>query len=131
MDKSTLIKGAILGCLAVILGALGAHALKDLLTIDQLSSFETGVKYQMYHAILLVAIAFIGNKFSSKYISTALNLMFVGVILFSGSIYILTIKNILGLNYLKFAGPITPIGGVLLVIGWLLLIVEGLKKNLN
>lgn len=128
MDKSTLTKGAILGCVAVILGALGAHALKNVLTTEQLGSFETGVKYQMYHAILLVVIAFVGKKSSSKYISTAINLMFFGVILFSGSIYILTLKNMLGLDYLKFVGPITPIGGILLVIGWFLLIVEGLRK---
>ncbi len=128
MDKSTLVKGATLGCVAVIFGALGAHALKSLLTPDQLNSFETGVKYQMYHAILLVSIAFLTKKSASKYISTAVNLIFFGVILFSGSIYLLTLKNMFALEFLKFVGPITPIGGILLVIGWLLLIIEGLKK---
>ena len=129
MNRSILIKGASLGCIAVILGALGAHALKNMLTPDQLASFETGVKYQMYHAILLVALAFYIKKEPSKYISNAINLMFLGVILFSGSIYLLILKNILALEFLKFAGPITPIGGILLVIGWFLLILEGFKKN--
>jgi len=129
MNRSILIKGASLGCVAVILGALGAHALKNMLTPDQLASFETGVKYQMYHAILLVALAFYIKKEPSKYIYNAINLMFFGVILFSGSIYLLTLKNILALEFLKFAGPITPIGGILLVIGWFLLILEGFKKN--
>lgn len=129
MNRSILIKGASLGCVAVILGALGAHALKNMLTPDQLASFETGVKYQMYHAILLVALAFYIKKEPSKYISNAINLMFFGVILFSGSIYLLTLKNILAIEFLKFAGPITPIGGILLVIGWFLLILEGFKKN--
>ncbi|MCB0410632.1 MAG: DUF423 domain-containing protein [Flavobacteriales bacterium] len=129
MNRSILIKGASLGCVAVILGALGAHALKNMLTPDQLASFEIGVKYQMYHAILLVALAFYIKKEPSKYISSTINLMFFGVILFSGSIYLLTLKNILAIEFLKFAGPITPIGGILLVIGWFLLILEGFKKN--
>ena len=101
MNKSILVKGATLGCIAVILGALGAHALKNLLTPDQLNSFETGVKYQMYHAIVLIAIAFFSKKEDSKYISSAVTLMFFGVILFSGSIYLLTLKNIFAIELLK------------------------------
>lgn len=129
MNKPILLKGAILGAIAVVLGALGAHALKNILTLEQLSSFETGVKYQMYHAILLVILSLMVKSTSSKYLLTAVNLIFLGVILFSGSIYLLTLKNILGIEFLKFAGPITPIGGILLVIGWFLLILEGLKKK--
>ena len=129
MNKPILLKGAILGAIAVVLGALGAHALKNILTLEQLSSFETGVKYQMYHAILLVILSLMVKSTSSKYLLIAINLIFLGVILFSGSIYLLTLKNILGIEFLKFAGPITPIGGILLVIGWFLLILEGLKKK--
>ena len=128
MNKPILLKGAILGAIAVVLGALGAHALKNILTLDQLSSFETGVKYQIYHAILLVILSLMVKSTSSKYLLTAVNLIFLGVILFSGSIYLLTLKNILGIEFLKFAGPITPIGGILLVAGWFLLIIEALKK---
>lgn len=129
MNKPILLKGAILGTIAVVLGALGAHALKNILTLDQLSSFETGVKYQMYHAILLVILSLMVKSTSSKYLLIAVNLIFLGVILFSGSIYLLTLKNILGIEFLKFAGPITPIGGILIVSGWFLLILEGLKKK--
>ena len=129
MNKPILLKGAILGAVAVILGALGAHALKNVLTPEQLLSFETGVKYQMYHALLLVILSLAIKPTSSKYLLTAVNLIFLGVILFSGSIYLLTIKNILGMEFLKFVGPITPIGGILIVVGWVLLILEGLKKN--
>jgi uncharacterized membrane protein YgdD (TMEM256/DUF423 family) len=128
MNKSILLKGAILGAIAVILGALGAHALKNVLAPEQLLSFETGVKYQMYHALLLVILSLAIKPTSSKYLLTAVNLIFLGVILFSGSIYLLTIKNILGMEFLKFVGPITPIGGILMVAGWVLLIWEGLKK---
>lgn len=128
MNKSILLKGALLGAIAVILGALGAHALKNVLTPEQLMSFETGVKYQMYHAILLVMLSIMVKQKSSKYLLAAVNLIFLGVILFSGSIYLLTLKNILALDYLKLVGPITPIGGVLMVGGWFLLILEGFKK---
>ena len=129
MNKPILLKGAILGAVAVILGALGAHVLKNVLTPEQLLSFETGVKYQMYHALLLVILSLAIKPTSSKYFLTAVNLIFLGVILFSGSIYLLTIKNIIGMEFLKFIGPVTPIGGILIVIGWVLLIWEGLKKN--
>ena len=128
MNKSVLLKGAILGTIAIIFGALGAQALKNVLTPEQLSSFETGVKYQMYHALLLVMLSIMIKQIHSKYLLVAVNFIFIGVILFSGSIYLLTIKNLFTLDYLKFVGPITPIGGILLVIGWCLLIVEGLKK---
>lgn len=128
MNKPVLLKGAILGAVAVVLGALGAHALKNILTIEQLSGFETGVKYQMYHAILLLILSIIIKQNSSKYLLTAVNLIFLGVILFSGSIYLLTVKNSIGIEFLKFAGPITPVGGILMVAGWGLLILEGLKK---
>lgn len=128
MNKPILLKGALLGAIAIILGALGAHALKNVLAPEQLLSFETGVKYQMYHALLLVILSLAIKPTSSKYLLTAVNLIFLGVILFSGSIYLLTIKNIIGIEFLKFAGPITPIGGILMVVGWVLLIFEGLKK---
>lgn len=128
MNKSILLKGAILGAIAIIFGALGAHALKNVLTPEQLSSFETGVKYQMYHALLLVMLSMMIKQTPSKYLLVAVNFIFIGVLLFSGSIYLLTIKNLFTLDYLKFVGPITPIGGILLVVGWCLLIVEGLKK---
>ncbi len=129
MDKSSLVKGAILGCIAVIFGALGAHALKEVLLPQQLHSFETGVRYQMYHAIAILVLAVVVKNKSSKLLLTAVNLFFWGVVLFSGSIYLLTLKNIIAADLLKFAGPITPIGGIILVLGWALLIWEGLKKN--
>lgn len=129
MDKSSLVKGAILGCIAVIFGALGAHALKEVLLPEQLHSFETGVRYQMYHAIAILVLAVVVKNKSSKLLLATVNLFFWGVVLFSGSIYLLTIKNIIVADFLKFAGPITPIGGFILVLGWVLLIWEGLKKN--
>lgn len=120
MSQLALIFGAIFGFLAIILGAFGAHLLKKKLNTDQLNSFETGVKYQMYHAIVLVVLGF---KFSTeltldKYIIYA---FISGVILFSFSIYGLIISSARN-KKLRFLGPITPLGGLFLVLAWALLI---------
>ena len=114
-----LISGAAFGMLAIILGAFGAHALKKILNTDQLKSFEIGVKYQMYHALVLL--------FSGTYFSTPNQLMawsfIIGTILFSFSIYGLVLSDANG-RKIKFLGPITPLGGLLLVIGWIMLLIE-------
>ncbi|CAM1361261.1 conserved membrane hypothetical protein [Tenacibaculum litopenaei] len=111
-----LLSGAIFGLLAVILGAFGAHALKKTLNDEQLKSFETGVKYQMYHAIVLLVI---GS--SSLTIQKSIAWLFIiGTCLFSFSIYGLVLSDSKG-KKMKFLGPITPLGGLLLVAGWALL----------
>ncbi len=118
--------GALYGFLAVILGAFGAHALKKKLTPEQLQSFETGVKYQMYHAILLVVLGF-GLNFQTP-LETYMALCFIlGTFLFSFSIYGLILSASAG-KKLRFLGPITPLGGLLLVIGWGLLIYTALQS---
>ena len=105
------------GMLSVILGAFGAHALKKILSEKQLHSFEVGVKYQMYHSIVLLVLSFNSNA-----ISSAIFWCFtIGIVLFSFSIYGLVLSDAKG-KKLRFLGPITPIGGLLLVIGWLLLL---------
>ncbi|MCM4150041.1 DUF423 domain-containing protein [Arenibacter sp. N53] len=111
--------GSLYGLLAVVFGAFGAHALKKTLNEQQLKSFETGVKYQMYHAILLLVLGFNLN------LETALErymiyCLIIGVFLFSFSIYGLSISAAKG-KKLRFLGPITPLGGLLLAIGWGLL----------
>jgi len=120
MDKLALITGASFGLTAVILGAFGAHLLKKKLTTDQLQSFETGVKYQMYHAIVLLVLGFQLNKETTidNYIIYA---FITGVLLFSFSIYGLVISSANN-KKIKILGPITPLGGLFLIIGWLLLI---------
>lgn len=112
--------GALFGLLAVVFGAFGAHALKKRLSEAQLRSFETGVKYQMYHALVLLMLGFNLN------LSTALERYMVycfmlGTFLFSFSIYGLTLSAAKG-RKLRFLGPVTPLGGLLLVIGWSLLL---------
>ncbi|WP_298498699.1 DUF423 domain-containing protein [uncultured Algibacter sp.] len=120
MTQQTIIATASLfGMLSVIFGAFGAHALKKILSNDQLKSFETGVKYQMYHAIVLLVLG-INNDFTTKSIYWCFTL---GIILFSFSIYGLVLSDAKGKKF-RFLGPITPIGGLLLVMGWLLLIIS-------
>ena len=124
MSKKVLIKAGILGMIAVVGGAFGAHALKEVLSTEHLTSFNTGVRYQIMHAVVLICLFLIGIKFEMKQFRIAAQLIFWGVILFSGSIYLLTLKNIIGVEVLKFAGPITPIGGLLIITGWLLIFLE-------
>ena len=129
MRKDILIKGGILGMIAVLGGAFGAHALKEILTPEHLTSFQTGVRYQMIHAVVLLFLFLLTLKFDNKHFITAAHLIFWGVILFSGSIYILTLKNIIGLEALKFVGPITPIGGLLIISGWAFIVWGGVKMK--
>ncbi len=112
--------GALYGLLSVIFGAFGAHALKKKLTPELLQSFETGVKYQMYHAIVLLVLGF--NLSFDKLLDAAIvNCFIFGTLLFSFSIYALCLGAAKG-NKPRFLGPVTPLGGLLLVVGWGLLL---------
>src|SRR5215510_14929520 len=117
MDRTFLFVGAILGFVGVALGAFGAHGLRSRLSPEMLAVFETAVRYQMYHtfAILTVAAA-IGHLGTARVLVIAGWCFFAGVVLFSGSLYALTLTGVGTL------GAITPLGGVLLLIGWALLI---------
>ncbi len=126
MDKKIISTGAIFGMIAIILGAFGAHALKKVLTIDQLSTFETGVKYQMYHALFLLFIGL--SSISQKTKRVIYNLVVVGIIFFSGSIYLLATNGLFIPFDFKAIGFITPIGGLFLIISWAVLLVNILKK---
>ncbi|MGV9003303.1 DUF423 domain-containing protein [Flavobacterium sp.] len=127
MDRKMAIAGTFFGLTAIILGAFGAHALKASLSLEQLSSFETGVKYQMYHALLLLLLSSYSN-ITEKVKKTVFYLVVFGVIVFSGSIYMLSTRPISGLE-LKFLGPITPIGGLLLILAWILLMLQFINKK--
>jgi len=118
--------GALLGLLAVVFGAFGAHLLKKTFTADQLNSFETGVKYQMYHALLILMLSF--NLNLETGLEKAIIYCFIiGTVLFSFSIYGLCISASKG-NKIKLLGPVTPLGGFFLVIGWGLLLYSFIKN---
>ncbi|MFA7571894.1 MAG: DUF423 domain-containing protein [Sulfurimonadaceae bacterium] len=123
ISKKFLIMACLLMAIAVSLGAFGAHGLKKIITSDMLSVYQTGVQYQFYHALGLLGVAFIAHVNSTKLVNMAGNLMFTGVMIFSGSLYLLVILNI------KWLGAITPIGGVLMVISWVLLAWSVFRSN--
>ena len=127
MDKKIFSAASFFGMTAIILGAFGAHALKKVLTVDQLVTFETGVKYQMYHALFLLFLG-INNHLSFKTKKTILVLTILGIIFFSGSIYLLATDSLNDFNF-KIIGFITPIGGLLLIMAWAILTIHFLKKK--
>jgi len=124
MKNTNLIITSILGALAIILGAFGAHALKEKLGVDALKSFETGVRYQMYHVIVLLFInTYTG--FSTKTKNTISLLFFIGILFFSGSLYTITAG---GINP-KLIWFVTPLGGLLFIIGWVLMSINFIKNK--
>jgi uncharacterized membrane protein YgdD (TMEM256/DUF423 family) len=127
MDKKIISTGAIFGMLAIILGAFGAHALKKVLSFEELSTFETGVRYQMYHALFLVFIG-LATELSQKAKKTIYYLVVIGVLFFSGSVYLLATNSQTSFDF-KVIGFVTPIGGLLLILAWGVLLVNYLKKK--
>ncbi|MFA9190429.1 DUF423 domain-containing protein [Flavobacterium sp. FZUC8N2.13] len=127
MDKKTISTAALLGMIAIILGAFGAHALKKVLSIEQLATFETGVRYQMYHALFLLFIGLIPDL-SSKAKNNIYNLVLSGVLLFSGSIYLLATNALTPIDF-RVIGFVTPIGGLLLICAWAVLLYNITKKS--
>lgn len=125
MNKTIMITAAVLGITSVILGAFAAHGLKKLVTPDAIVSFETGVKYQMYHALFLL---FVGTStyISSGYKSAIFYLVLVGLIFFSGSIYLLATNSLTAFDFKKIAF-ITPVGGLLLIGSWVVLLINFMK----
>ncbi len=128
MKTVTLVFGAVYGMLSVILGAFGAHALKKILSVERLESFETGVRYQMYAAFFLLIIGYI-LKFETSSEKWTSILMIAGTFLFSVSIYFLSLQDYLGAN-LKFLGPVTPLGGLLMILSWGMLILYFAKNKI-
>lgn len=127
MDKKIIKSAAILGFLAIAFGAFGAHSLKKLVGDLQLNTFETAVKYQMYHALFLL---FVGTtNFISEATKKVIYLTtLTGILLFCGSLYLLTLNTLLPFNFISF-GFITPIGGFLFLVAWFWLFVNFYKKK--
>ena len=119
MNKTIFITGILLGLSGIILGAFGAHSLKEVVDPTSVESFETGVRYQMYHALLLLIIGSSKTEFKFS-LKPVYLLITLGVICFSFSIYLLSLRELTGLD-LGYFGLITPFGGVLLILGWALL----------
>lgn len=119
-NRSFYIVASILGALSVAFGAFGAHTLKELISHDQLQVYEKGVYYQFFHTVALFITAFLIERNNIKYFKLAGYCFIGGIIFFSGSLYLLSMNDMIGLN-VKIIGPITPIGGVGFIMGWLFL----------
>ena len=118
-SKWLLVAGA-LGALGVVLGAFGAHGLKERLPADLLATFEVGVRYHMYHALALLAVALaMRGQAHNRWLNRACWAWVIGIAIFSGSLYALALSN------MRWLGAITPIGGVAFIVGWSFLIVAG------
>lgn len=128
MQKTFGIIAAVYGALAVILGAFGAHALKDKLDTYQLDIFNKGVQYQFYHVAALLAVVALSEKIAAKTLAYAGWSFSAGILFFSGSLYLLATRSLLGIDALTpILGPITPIGGLCFIAGWIFLLISFLK----
>jgi len=123
MSRSILLIAALLLALAVILGAFGAHALKERLTADMMQVYETGVKYHFYHALGLLLVGVLAIQMPSTLMNWSAICLIAGIVIFSGSLYVLAITGI------KWLGAITPIGGLSFIAGWVLLALAVWKKG--
>jgi len=127
-QKLFYILGSICALLSVILGAFGAHALKAKLTPEQIQSFETGVRYQFFHALALILLGLLLEKYTSQLLHYSGYCFIVGSILFCFSIYLLSCKSLLGIEGWSWLGPVTPLGGTLLILGWSMMVLYFIKK---
>lgn len=121
-NRNILLSGAVFMALGVMLGAFGAHALKKSLSPEMLEVYKTGVEYQFYHALGLLLVGLIRFRIESKWLNWSGIFLIFGILIFSGSLYALSISGI------KIVGAITPIGGLAFVAGWICLAVGILRK---
>lgn len=128
MNKRIILTAAFFGALAVILGAFGAHGLKSIVAPNQLETWQKGVEYQFYHTLAILYLSTFA-RYKNKLIALSFLFFTLGIILFSGSLYLLAIKDAYGLSFPQFLGPITPIGGICFIIGWGSLFLAALKDK--
>lgn len=131
MSKKILQIAAIFGATAVLLGAFAAHALKNHLTPEQIDIFQTGVRYQFYHTFALLSIGILHLRYQHRFLRFAAIAIAIGILFFSGSLYLLAARFALGIESWTWLGPITPIGGLFFVTGWMLLLIGISKEKIH
>lgn len=128
MNKRIIITAAIFGTLAVMLGAFGAHSLKKIISTEQLDTWYTAVQYHFYHTFALLFLSTFG-RFKNKIVNFSAYCFTIGIFLFSGSLYFLALKNVLAIEAINVLGPITPIGGLFFILGWLSLLLAAVRDK--
>ena len=128
MNKQIIVTASILGMLAVITGAFGAHGLKAMLNAQQLEVWHTAVQYQFYHVFALLFLSTFARSKNSL-VTAGYYLFTFGIVFFSGSLYLLACRDLLGWGWLNIMGPITPIGGLLFILGWLMLVLTAIRSK--
>jgi uncharacterized membrane protein YgdD (TMEM256/DUF423 family) len=126
MNRKILITASLFGAIAVVLGAFGAHGLKNLIPADALTIWAKGVEYQFYHTL---ALLFLSQMPESKLIRLAHVFFSLGILFFSGSLYLLATRTVTDISFVNYIGPVTPIGGLLLIVGWGMLLLSALKSK--
>jgi uncharacterized membrane protein YgdD (TMEM256/DUF423 family) len=129
MHKTFLSLGALFGGIAVALGAFGAHSLKQIVSTDVVSVFQTGVQYQMYHTLALLIVAIVFERLPNKWIRWSGYLLSFGILFFSGSLYLITALKAEERSIPALIGAITPIGGLLFILAWLSFLIGLFKRN--
>ena len=129
MYRTGLVLGILFAGLGIVIGAFGAHALKPLLTESQVQVFETGVRHQMYHSFALIIAGVLFGSYPFKHFKFSATFFLIGILLFSGSLYAMTLMNINGQVGLGGLGILTPIGGLFFILGWLMLLIGLFQKN--
>ncbi len=130
MHKKYVAVAAIFGGLAVALGAFRAHGLQNMTSDEKIiHGFQTGVQYQLMHSLALLLVGSIANQLPAKWLLASANCFIAGMIFFSGSLYLLSFLKLNESPAVKIVGPITPVGGIFLILGWLLLLLAVVKKK--
>lgn len=131
-QKKAIFIASLLGALAVILGAFGAHSLKAVLSETQLGAYKTGNTYHFFHVLAMLSAGFLWVNTQHRFAKAAFWTFLIGIICFSGSLYLLSCKDLLGLGaFQKVLGPITPIGGLFFIIAWVLMALAALKWEIK
>jgi uncharacterized membrane protein YgdD (TMEM256/DUF423 family) len=128
MNKTILLTASIFGVIAVVLGAFGAHTLKQQIGTAELEIWAKGVEYQFYHVFALLFLSILHTR-KNKFMDYAYWFFTLGIVFFSGSLYLLSTRGILHIENARFIGPITPIGGLFFILGWIMLFVAALKHQ--
>ena len=128
MNKRIILTAAFFGALAVVIGAFGAHGLKNIVEPKQLEIWHKGVEYQFYHTFAILYLSTFA-RYKNKLIALSFFFFSFGIVLFSGSLYLLALKDAFGLSFASYLGPITPIGGLGFILGWVCLFLAAFKDK--